>query len=155
MTFLVKENVLDADGNSYVSLADADSYFADRVNAKWSVASDLEKKAALISATDYIVGRWGASFTDAVTESETIPLQLEKATSEYAVRALAGPLIPDPVVDNNGFAQVLTRKKTGPLEKEFQVVGNVRYPTVYRSYPSADLMMVPMLKLSQTNRVYR
>lgn len=153
MAFVVKETVQDAAGNSFASLEYAEAYFVDRPNPKWT-GTDPAKRAALIAATDYIVGRWGRSYTDDVYSALAVPDQLQKAAVEYAVRALHGPLIPDPVVGDNGLGQVLKRRKTGPLEKEWQTVGDARRPSLYRSYPSADLLMAPLIK-SVSDRVYR
>jgi len=154
MAFVVKATVLDEDGNSYAAVDTTDAYFADRPNAAWTAATSGQKQTALIAATDYISGRWAAAFTDDVKESLTIPVGLTKAVAEYAVRALSAPLIPDPVVGDNGLGQVLKRKKTGPLEKEWETVGNASRPSMYRSYPSADILMVPLVKIA-TDRVIR
>lgn len=153
MAFVVKETVNDTDGNSYTSLEYAEAYFVDRPNAKWT-GSDAVKRAALIAATDYAAGRWGRSYTDDVYAALAVPDLLQRAAAEYAVRALQGPLIPDPVVGDNGLGQVLKRKKTGPLEKEWEVVGDASRPGVYRSYPSADILMAQLIK-SASDRVYR
>lgn len=153
MAFLVKTTVAALTGNSYISVEAADAYFADRPNPSWAGTSG-QKQAALIAATDYIANRWGRAFTDEVLEDVGIPVQLQNATAEYAARARVAPLIPDPVVGDNGLGQVLKRKKTGPLEKEWETVGNASRPSLYRSYPSADILMVPLVKTA-TDRVFR
>ncbi|MDH7971044.1 hypothetical protein QH494_02525 [Sphingomonas sp. AR_OL41] len=43
-----------ANANSYVSVTDADTYFADRAVTKWAALSSGDKSAALIRATDYL-----------------------------------------------------------------------------------------------------
>lgn len=153
MALVVKENVNDVEGESYASVAYADAYFTRRPNPRWTGSVEA-KEGALIAATEYVAGRWGRSYTDAVYAAETVPADLQKATVEYAVRALYGPLIPDPVVGDNGLAQVLKRKKTGPLEKEWETVGNKSNPTLFRSYPSADIWMLSIVKTA-TDRVFR
>lgn len=46
---------LTVDENSYISLADAESYFEERLNASvWDNADDTTKKKALITATKHI-----------------------------------------------------------------------------------------------------
>ena len=154
MPLVVKATVSDAAGDSYTSVAYADGYFLARPNVKWTAANLTLKEGALIAATDYIMSRWGRSFIDDVYSALTVPVQLQRATAEYAVRALSGPLIPDPVVGANGLGQVLKRKKTGPLEKEWETVGSASRPSLFRAYPSADILMVPLVKTA-TDRVFR
>ncbi len=56
---LVVENgsgLLDA--NSYISIADADTYHDLRGNAAWTAASESDKVIALVRATSYVDARW-------------------------------------------------------------------------------------------------
>ena len=52
--------------NSYVTVAEADAYFADRLsNDVWSVLSPEKKAQSLVAATEYIDGlRWKGSAVD-------------------------------------------------------------------------------------------
>lgn len=149
--FQVKATV-NGEGNSYADVEFANSYFADRNNAAWT-GTDTAKQGALVQATDYIQGRFSRRFSDETLEATSIPSDLQKATAEYALRALTGQLAPDPTVDASGVGVVKTRKKLGPLETEFQIVGSGRVST-FRSYPAADLLIVGLLNTGG-NRVYR
>ena len=123
--------------NSFVSLADADAYFLDRVNATWAAATDANKQAALIRATDYLVqkytGRWKGSITatsqalpwprmgvvtaDGITiSSSSIPTAVENATSEMALRALSNENL---FADIGPGSENLKRNKVDVLEKEY------------------------------------
>lgn len=56
--------------NAYVSLADANAYFAARANAVWAAATDGAKEAAIIKATAYMDASYawkGQIATDAQT----------------------------------------------------------------------------------------
>lgn len=161
MAFLVEDGTGVAGANSYASVAFADAYFAERGNAVWAAIDlDADKEVLLIQATDYIETIYSRRFIGEMVAmqqplswprneaepyaADTVPLPLMKATVEYALRAIAGPLLPDPSVDANGFATVVTKKVLGPLEREFKVMGNGRISLV-RAYPAADGYMVPLL----------
>lgn len=61
MAFVVEDGTAKADATSYVTIAEADGYFADRGMTGWTGA-DAVKQSALIKATDYIEGRFGQRF---------------------------------------------------------------------------------------------
>lgn len=54
MAYIVETGAGLSDSNSYVAVADADSYFSDRNNTDWANLSTEEKQAALLYATSYI-----------------------------------------------------------------------------------------------------
>jgi hypothetical protein len=90
------------DANSYVALADADAWHADRNNAAWAVAPSIAREAALIVATDYLEAfyspLWAPSSTAQGLRWPTagatgVPAPLKAATYLLALEALAGPLI--------------------------------------------------------------
>lgn len=153
MALAVKTTTI-GEGDSFTSVETADAYFAKRLNARWASADQEDKEAALIAATDYIRLRFQSSFLLAVLEAEEVPTDLQYATAEYALRALDAPLLPDPVLGDNGLGTVLKKKKIGPIEKEYEVVGNAGKPRLYRSYPSADALIQGLL-VPVTNRVIR
>lgn len=168
MAFTVEDGTGVADANSFGAVADADAYFTERGVAAWTGVQAV-KEGALIRATDYIETRFGARFkgtkvdedqslsfpredADEFDEDE-IPRNLKRATFEYALRALTAELAPDPVIDPSGVAVVTTRKKLGPMEKEFQVLGSGT-PKLLRAYPAADMLLAPLL-VPGGNRVIR
>lgn len=158
MAFVVEDGTAKADANSYVTIADADSYFADRDNTAWTGA-DAVKQAALVKATDYIEGRFGQRFigskktttqalawprTGAADFADTaIPVGLRRACCEYAVRALSAELAPDLKVDASGLTVVATKKKVGPIETDYAVpqTGLGSTPMLFRPYPAADMLL--------------
>lgn len=161
MPFTVEDGTGVTGANSYASIAFADAYFEERDNAVWAaIVDDGDKEGYLIRATDYIENFFGRRFigemvstdqalswprTDADPyPSTSIPLRLQKATAEYALRAIDGPLAPDPLVGAEGFTSVVKKKVVGPIEKEFSVYGSK--PKLMRSYPEADALIVPLLQ---------
>lgn len=158
MAFVVEDGSAKADANSYASIAEADSYFADRGNTSWTGA-DAVKQAALVKATDYIEGRFGQRFIGAkktITQAlawprtgaadfayTAIPVGLRRACCEYAVRALSAELAPDLKVDASGLTVVATKKKVGPIETDYAVpqTGLGSTPMLFRPYPAADMLL--------------
>jgi hypothetical protein len=155
MAFVPEDGTGLPDANSFVDVAYADDYFTSIGNVAWT-GEDTAKQAWLIQATSYIVTAFGSRLGcyTKLNEEQALPFPTEEngmppalltATCEYAVRAKAGPLMPDPVLDATGFAVVTTRKKVGPIEKEFSVAGGSSQPQLYRSYPYPDSMMRSIL----------
>jgi hypothetical protein len=162
MAFTVEGGTGVTGANSYASVEYADAYFAERGNEVWAaIAADADKEVLLIRATDYIESIFSRRFigemvatdqalswprTDAGSyPDDSIPIVLLKATSEYALRANDGPLMPDPTMDASGFSTVVTKKVIGPIEKEFAVMGGSN-PRLVRSYPAADALMASLLQ---------
>lgn len=103
-----------ADAESYCSVADASSYHTARGNAGWT-GTDAVKEAALRRATDHMTQtyaeRWKgerASSTQALDwprysvvvdgyelDSDAVPVAIQRACAELALRALTEPLAPD------------------------------------------------------------
>lgn len=154
--------------NSYVSIADADTYHELRGNASWTDATQDQKATALIHATEYLDMRW--TFVGAVTfpgspsdlaqalqwprtddefiidsrgnqyGDDEIPFWIVNATLEYALAYLTtGRLLPDPTVpDTAGRFVTLKREKLGPLEEETRFSDSRGTITSKRTYALAD-----------------
>jgi hypothetical protein len=112
-----------ANANSYISIADADTYHEARGNTAWSDVGDEDKEAALLKATAYLqgvyAGQWKGYPTTALQaldwprayverleyaaltssslwlESDVIPAGLSQACAELGLRALSADLSPD------------------------------------------------------------
>ncbi len=70
MTIIVEDGSIVAGANSFVSIADTDSYFGDRVDTVWESAENDQKTRAIILASDYITQkyrlRWNGALADAL-----------------------------------------------------------------------------------------
>lgn len=176
MAFTVEDGTGVANANSYVSLAYADAYFADRANAVWdAIATDAEKESLLVQATDYVevlyarrfIGEMALAtnplswprintgdYLDVAYADDEIPEPLKKGVCLYALQAKSGPLMPVPVVDDSGLTVVTTRKAVGPIEKEFRVAGASGRAQLTRSYPMPDAMMTTLL-IPGSGRAFR
>lgn len=139
--------------NSYLDVAYADAYFADRGVTAWT-GIDSVKQAALIRATDFIEQAYGQSWVGrAVGEGlswpryfvayndDVIPNDLRKATCELALEALAGAL--NPV---SGGSQNVIRKKVDVIEVEYDKA------VTARRRPAVDGYLRSLLSSSVYNR---
>lgn len=164
MPFVVEDGTGKPDANSYASVEFALDYFTLRGVDKWLDKEPEEQQGALIKATDYAELRKCSFIGTPAVEGQALhfpivegemPTSLQKAVCEYALRALDGPLAPDPVTDANGLTVVQTKKKIGPIEKAFTVVGGAdATPPVFRSYPAADALLRQLMRAAQ-NKVIR
>lgn len=167
MAFTPEDGTGLTGANSYITEAFADAYFLDRGNAVWAAALSADKETALVRATDYIDKRFGTQFKGLKGSSsqglewprlgaldsdgylfngtDAIPRQLQKATCEYALRALSAVLAPD----NSNLGLIATKKKVGPIEIENQFAhsssGSVISSASLKEYPEADLWIKELL----------
>ncbi len=141
--------------DSYVSVADADTYWLDRNNSVWAAAATEDKEKALRFATEYIDGsydgRWigehpGAASqvlawprngaVDSEGRSVTgIPQRAADATSRLALDALSDFL--SEAEDRGGR---ISRAAVGPLD-----VSYFRDAPAGTAFLYLDLMLKPLL----------
>lgn len=62
MALIVEDGTGRADAESYISVADADSYFELRGYTTWATMSEAEKEAALRRGTDYMLQAYRVSW---------------------------------------------------------------------------------------------
>jgi hypothetical protein len=156
VSFLPEDGTGLVASNSYASYAQALAYWADRGLTVAALQPAVE--AALVRATDYlgIRYRWRGErlttaqaldwprtgvYTTEDMEIDGLPPELVKATVEYARRALAGDLAPDPTVSATGSVVVSTKRKVGPIETEdaYSDAGSV--VATWRPYPAVDRLL--------------
>lgn len=117
--------------DSYVSVAEADVYWAKRQSDAWAATLTPDKEAALIRATAHVDAGYGwrgcrASSTQALAwprydvvvdgydlDSTIIPKQVRDAVCELALKALAGELVADV------SPQQLVEQTVGPITRKF------------------------------------
>ena len=175
MAFVLEDGTGIANANAYISEAFADTYHTDRFNTAWTSLTDSAlKEAAIIKATDYLDFRWDFigdrkkafelqslkwpridAFVERdqkVVQSNVVPLQVQYATAEYALRVInaattagtTGDLAPDLVIDESGGKITGRREKVGPLEEEFKFSGSFGLITL-KPYPAADNILRDLL----------
>lgn len=135
MALVVEDGTGKVDADSYVSVADADTYHAARGHTDWVAATSDNRSIALRVATDYLDSayefkgvrsndiqalewpRAGASDGDGFTiASDAMPRRLINATAEAALLVVQGEEL-TPNLERGGqiYKQ---REKVGPLEEE-------------------------------------
>ena len=197
MAFVADDGTGLATANAYIDVAYADEYHADRGATAWSFSdtegttaiTQTQKEQAIVRATDHVDRTFGHRFRGYVASSSQalkwprseaydpseyalteIPLQLQKAVAEYALRALLyGTLTPDapPPVPRQAFTSgealveygeggsgevTQYRDKTGPLETEVRYAAGTSGQMP--SHPAADNILKPLLK-SWDGRIVR
>lgn len=143
MPLIVENGTGLANAESYISVADATTYHANRGNAAWAaLASDTVREQMLRKATDYMEAeyrdRWGgyrvtvtqalswpryevpikdaASFYGALGSyyaSDAVPAIVANACAELALRAAAAELMPD-------TERAVSRETVGPITVEYE-----------------------------------
>lgn len=145
-TFVVEDGSGKSDANSYCSVAFADQYFENHNNpSDWTGATQAEKEMALRNATQYLDlyygGRWRGrkklleedqsldwpryeayDDNDRWIDSETIPVKLQEATAEAALRDITETdgLVPD--IDEPGTVKKYS-VKVGPISESTEWMG--------------------------------
>jgi hypothetical protein len=172
MAFIVEDGTGVEDANAGVSVEYVDEYCADRAMTEWT-GDTATKRSAIIRATDYIENRFSfkgepysedqglhypisdsydADEDDETDEPAEMPENYLKAIAEYSVRALSGPLAPDPVVSDTGLQVSSKMEKVGPLEES--TTYTTSQARVIRAYPAADMLLRDLVK-STGNSVIR
>lgn len=196
MAFQVEDGSGLSDANSYLALADFRAHHLDR-GLDLSGEADADLQAALVQATDYIDKRFGRRFrgwrrsrsqalewprTDAYDDDDytfpDVPVQLQKATAEYALLAfqLGRNLAPVPGTD---FSIVdpttgsVTTTPSGMMTSKSEEVGPIKESTAYSEanrpmvstgnpltqripeYPQADLWIEELIVSSSSGMIAR
>jgi hypothetical protein len=162
-----------SNSNSYGSHVGYVTYWTERGAVPAETQAAIE--AALIKATDYLGVRFTWKGEKLSSEQaldwpracaygmptadypcgvplEGVPVELQKATYEYAKRALVDDLAPDPLTDESGQAIAGSRVKVGPIEEEITTAG--ASTRMFRPYPAADRLL-RWLSVTEGGRVYR
>lgn len=125
---------------SFISVADADSYFSARGNTAWT-GTETVKEQALRKATDFMQGRYinrwkgtrthetqalawpRENVTDAdgySLQSNVVPREVKHACAELAVRSLTTTLLPDNLTPGIKSESVSI---PGPISKSVSYAG--------------------------------
>lgn len=157
MTLIVEDGSGVDGAEAYADVVFADKYLSDRGFSSWASLATLDKERGLRLATDYIELRFSSRFRGQRSNEEqalsfprdaakVVPLGLQRACVEYAVRALQAPLIADPLVDTSGLVVKSTSEKLGPMEEKVEYATTAR--DLFKPYPAADLLLKSLLRPS-------
>lgn len=154
MALTVEDGTGKSDAESYISVADADTFFSERGLTLWDTMLNEEKEQALRRAADYMVqtyrGRWAGdrvSETQALdwprsgvtvdgfeVSDDTVPIAVVRACAELAFRGASGELAAD-------LDRVALREKVGPIEVEYSEHG-----PQFKRYRAVDNLLAPYLR---------
>jgi len=144
--------------NSFASVADADAYYGARANAQWAALTLSAKEAALIRATDYLQATYSEAWKGEIVRqdqplawprfdafmdgyeiaSNIVPIRVQQATFELAIRADAGPLI----IDQD---QRIVREKVDVVETEY-----AEFSDPAKRFPAVARILSPLLRAAGT-----
>lgn len=153
-----------ANANGYITVAQFKAYHLDR-GTYAGADSDAVIGTAIVRATDHIDTSKtykGTLLEDDQTTQfpreglyvnsvliEGIPVGVEKACAEYALRALAAPLIPDSDDPTSGVIKRV-RSKVDVIEDETEYMDGAGPGSQLPAYPAADLLLKPYLSSGST-----
>ncbi len=136
MSIVVEDGTGKSNANSYISLADANTYHSDRANTSWASAADDARNAALIKAAQWLDGtyrnRWVGMKTDDdqsmcwpryeaydedgyYIDSDSVPTRISYAQAEAALAIIDGTEL-SPALDRGGRVK---REQVGPISTEY------------------------------------
>jgi len=154
MALITEDGSGKSDAEAYISVADASTYFTNRGVTTWdAIATDALREAYLRQSTDYMIqmyrARWeGARYTEAQAldwprsgvvrdswsvDTDEVPIEVQNACAELALKASSGELAPD-------LTQGVVREKVDVIEVEYD-----KSSPQYTRYRSIDAMLRPYL----------
>lgn len=152
MSIIVEDGTGLSTAETYISVADAVTYFDARGNTDWdAIASDALREAALRKATDYMVStyrrRWqgvrldedqaldwprvGVVVDSWSVDSDEVPTEVARACAELALRASSADLQADltqGVIQEGVGPLSVTYDKSSPQAKRFKAVDAMLAP---------------------------
>jgi hypothetical protein len=169
VALITEDGTAKTDAESYISVADADTYHSNRGNTAWAALETAAKEQSLRKGTDYMLqtyrSRWkgtrltagqaldwprewveredyyltGSAPPDSVDgafyyPSDEVPVEVQRACAELALRASAGDLSPD-------IGRRTLREKVDVIEVEYDP--NSPQYSIFRA---VDGILAPLLK---------
>lgn len=155
MSIIVEDGTGLSTAESYISVADATTYFSARGDTTWAaISTDALREAYLRKATEYMTqvyrSRWeGVRYTETQAldwpregvvrdswqvDTDEVPVEVQRACAELALKASAAELYAD-------LTRGVVREKVGPIEVEYDKASPERV-----RYSAIDAMLQPYLK---------
>ncbi len=137
MPLLVEDGSIVAGANSFVTIAELDTYLANRGDTSLSTKTDQEKEVLLYKAIEYLLNveskfkgvrvsseqvlmfpRSGVTLFGFTVESDIIPDQIKNAQMQLASELNAQNLLANTTPDKR-----IIKEKLGPIETEYSEHG--------------------------------
>jgi len=150
MSLIVENGTIVSGAESYMSVAEADTYFANRGNSTWAALTTTEKEVALRLGCDYMEANYSTRWCgEKVSETQplswprsgtflannVVPDVVKRANAELAVRSTSSSLQADQ-------SQAVKEETVGPISVVYQdgSRSSVTYPAVNNMLQSSGLM---------------
>uniref|UniRef100_A0A6M3LK78 Putative structural protein n=1 Tax=viral metagenome TaxID=1070528 RepID=A0A6M3LK78_9ZZZZ len=155
MSIVVEDGTGLATAESYISVADASTYFTARGNTTWdAIATDALREAYLRQATEYMIStyrrRWqgvrldedqaldwprdGVVVDSWEVDNDSVPTIIERACAELALKASSAELQPD-------LTQGVLSEQVGVIKVEYD-----RNSPQATRFKAIEAMLAPFLK---------
>jgi len=167
MAFTVEDGTGLSTSNTYVTVAEVNTYWTDRggAPAAWTALGNTAKQGLIVKACDYldVRFRWRGIRQNESQNMEWprlnaqkddgaivigVPTEVKEAVAEYATRAASSDLAPDPSYQDENAPLASKREKVGPIEVEVQFEGGGSINT-FRKYPAADAKLRELIQGGQ------
>ncbi|QIW90749.1 UNVERIFIED_ORG: hypothetical protein GCAPEGMB_00430 [Vibrio phage V07] len=148
-----------AGADSYISVGEADSYFARFGNTVWSGKGTEQKETALKVASSYADSRWAARISAAPLKSEQglslpvnglysphgapvvgIPKKWKESVMEYALQSFRGELYRTTEQADVSGKIKSERVTVGPITTKTEFAVNEGAARKFNNYPKADAL---------------
>jgi hypothetical protein len=167
MALVVETGTGSATAESYISVADATTYHANRGNSPWALLTTAQMEESLRRATDYMEQvyrmRWlgyRVTITQALSwprdevqrldltllnqysyyENNAVPPEVKNACAELALKAASAELLPD-------LTQGVVMERVDVLQIEYD-----KYSPQSPRYTAIDRLLAPFLSGSSVSR---
>jgi len=162
MSLITEDGTGLSTAESYISVADADTYFSNRGNTTWAALTTAQKEQALRKATDFMLQRYSAYWdgyrytstqaldwprenvyirpirvaNQSYVDTDIVPVEVQRACAELALRSTTytDGLFPD-------VSDLVTEETIGPITTKY----DSRSPDT-PLYKSIDAMLSIYLK---------
>lgn len=160
MSLIVENGTGMATAESYISVADADTYHSNLGNATWAALTTTVKEQLLRKATNYMVQTYRSAWAGirkndtqsldfprylvpkydngamySYYDENSVPKEVKDACCEFALKANTSSLAPD-------LDRLTKREKLGTLEVEYDTTKGLPYV----QYRAMDNLLFPLMK---------
>lgn len=167
MSLIVEDGTGKSTAESYISVADASTYFTARAVTAWAaLATDALREAALRKATEYMTAayrnRWqgqrtiptvqalcwprvGVTVENVYVDSTSVPEEIKRACAELALKAATAELNPDltqGVISEQVGQIAVTYDKNSPQRTRYAAIDALLLPYLKAGSSGASIGLV-------------
>lgn len=163
MTLIAEDGTGRTDAESFITVAYFVSYHANRGSVYTATGIQIEQ--VLRKATEYMEARWsnswvgirhstlqalswprdGAFYPDDGRIALGVPVELQKACAEYALRALSDDLAPDLAYTTTTGMVLETEDRVGPIMERRKYNAGGMVTVTFRKFAVVDASLKPLM----------